>query len=290
MRAIEALINQIDEIEANFHYSPPSPGFTMPYEEEIYDIPAFQVWIQNVQLELQEIVDQTGDKFVEGALEAAKEKFDGWQDKSKFNTLKAKLLAMRQNLDKYYVTDTIVKRQSSKRPKIFISHSTKDRSYVAQIVALLDDMGLDQTQVFCSSLPGYDIPVGTNIFDYLREQFFSFDLHILFIHSRNYYQSAVSLNEMGAAWALKSEYRSLLLPGFTFDEMTGVVNSDTVAIKLDNDEMEVKDKLNQLYTYIVEEFGLTKKADIIWEQKRDYFIKVVNEIEVPLEESLTRAE
>ena len=73
MRAIEALINQIDEIEANFHYSPPSPGFTMPYEEEIYDIPAFQVWIQNVQLELQEIVDQTGDKFVEGALEAAKE-------------------------------------------------------------------------------------------------------------------------------------------------------------------------------------------------------------------------
>ena len=95
---------------------------------------------------------------------------------------------------------------------------------------------------------------------------------------------------MGAEWALKSEYRSLLLPGFTFDEMTGVVNSDTVAIKLDNDEMEVKDKLNQLYTYIVEEFGLTKKADIIWEQKRDYFIKVVNEIEVPLEESLTRAE
>lgn len=142
-------------------------------------------------------------------------------------------------------------------------------------------MGLDQTQVFCSLLPGYGIPINTNIFDYLREQFLSFDLHILFVHSKRYYQSTVSLNEMGAAWVLKSEYTSILLPGFTFAEMNGVVNSDTIVIKLDNDVLEVKDKLNQLYTGIVDEFGLKKKADIIWEQKRDRFIKEVSEIEIP---------
>ena len=86
---------------------------------------------------------------------------------------------------------------------------------------------------------------------------------------------------MGAAWVLKSEYTSILLPGFTFAEMNGVVNSDTIVIKLDNDVLEVKDKLNQLYTGIVDEFGLKKKADIIWEQKRDRFIKEVSEIEIP---------
>lgn len=289
----ERLIGQIDEIEAKFHYSPPSSGLIISHEEEIHDVPAFQLWIQNIQLELQEIMDQTGDKFVEGTLEAAKERFDGWQDKTKFTALKAKLLAMHSNLNKYYAQDKMDNRQGGRRPKIFISHSTKDKSYVAQIVALLDDMGLDQTQVFCSSLPGYDIPVDMNIFDYLREQFLSFDLHVLFIHSRNYYQSAVSLNEMGAAWALKSGYTSILLPGFTFAEMTGVVNGDTIAIKLDNDTIEVKDKLNQLYTYIVEEFSLTKKADIIWEQKRDQFIKEVVEIkipEVPIEEPSSHQE
>src|SRR5699024_7288722 len=58
-----------------------------------------------------------------------------------------------------------------------------------------------------------------------------------------------------------------------------------IAIKLDNDEVEVKDKLNQLYAKLIEEFGLTRKADIIWEQKRDRFIREVKEIVVPTDET-----
>ncbi len=59
------------------------------------------------------------------------------------------------------------------------------------------------------------------------------------------------------------------MPGFGFNEMRGVVNSSNIAIKLDNDETEVKDKLNQLYDMVVGEFGLIKKADINWEQKKE---------------------
>lgn len=159
-----------------------------------------------------------------------------------------------------------------KQPKIFISHSSKDVAYVTQIVNLLDGMGLNQTQVFCSSLPGYGIPIDTNIFDFLREQFLEYDLHVIFIHSDNYYKSTISLNEMGAAWALKSAVTSILLPGFDFENMTGVVNDRFIAIKLDGKQLELQDKLNQLYDKIAGEFGLTKKADIIWQQKRDSFI------------------
>ena len=167
---------------------------------------------------------------------------------------------------------------ADKKPKIFISHSSKDVGYVAKVVNLLDGMGLNQTQVFCSSLPGYGIPIDTNIFDYLRDQFLEYNLHVIFIHSDNYYQSPVSLNEMGAAWALKSAVTSVLLPGFGFEKMTGVVNNQAIAIKLDGAELELKDKLNQLYDKIVEEFGVTKKADIIWEQKRDAFIAEVRQV------------
>ncbi len=167
---------------------------------------------------------------------------------------------------------------AEKKPRIFISHSSKDVDYVAKIVNLLDGMGLNQTQLFCSSLPGYDIPIDTNIFDYLRNQFLAFNLHVIFIHSDNYYQSPVSLNEMGAAWTLRSAVTSILLPGFEFEQMTGVVNNKTTAIKLDRTKLELKDKLNQLYSKIVEEFSLTKKADIIWEQKRDAFINEVQQI------------
>ena len=182
----------------------------------------------------------------------------------------------RAHLDTYYgANNKNLAVPERKTPKIFISHSSKDKEYVRKLVDLLESMGLDNTQVFCSSLPGYDIPIGKNIFDYLRNQFLTYELHVFFIHSKYYYQSPVSLNEMGAAWALKTEYSSLLLPGFGFDEMKGVVNSQAIAIKLDNDKTEVKDKLNQLHSKLIDEFALTRKADIVWEQKRDRFIEDV---------------
>ena len=158
---------------------------------------------------------------------------------------------------------------------------------VSQLNAVKANMSgglLDQTQIFCSSLPGYDIPVGSDIFDYLRQQFQEYELHVFLIHSKNYYMSAASLNEMGAAWVLRSNCTSFLLPNFRFEDMTGAINGKSIAIKLDNDETEVKDKLNQLYDTVIREFGLTKKAAIVWEAKRDRFIKEVKEIIVPDEE------
>ena len=179
-----------------------------------------------------------------------------------------------------------------KRPKIFISHNSKDYEYVKHIVNLLDGMGLDQTQVFCSSLPGYGIPIGNNIFDFLRNQFLEYNLHVFFIHSKNYYNSPISLNEMGAAWALKTDLTSFLLPGFRFNQMKGVVRDQTIAIKLDIEEKELQDKLNQLYEKIVREFALSRKADIIWQQKRDSFIKDIQQIsnENTKNENLTSAD
>ena len=281
-----ALISQIDTIEAKFHRTPSSSGYLMPSEDEIGDVPEFQMWIQSIQLELQEIVDRTGDHFVADTLECAKLHYDGWNDKKYFTALKGKLIAMRGNIEKYYAEEGASEVAQTNAPKIFISHSTKDKPYVEKIVALLDDMGLDQTQLFCSSMPGYDIPVGKDIFEYLREQFLEYDLHVIFVHSPSYYQSAVSLNEMGAAWALRSDYTSLLIPGFSFGQMVGVVNNNVIAIKLDNDCIEVKDKLNQLYARIVEEFGLRRKPDVVWEQKRDRFIDDVLSI-VPNEAEST---
>lgn len=277
-----ALIEQINSIEPRFHCTLPSPGLAVPPIAEIYDIPEFQLWIPKVQLELQEIVTRTGDQFVADVLECAKKKYDGWHDKQNFNELKGKLLAMKDNIDTYYASiNENLAVPERKTPKIFISHSSKDKEYVRKLVDLFESMGLDNTQVFCSSLPGYDIPIGKNIFDYLRNQFLTYELHVFFIHSKNYYQSPVSLNEMGAAWALKTEYSSLLLPGFGFDEMKGVVNNQAIAIKLDNDETEVKDKLNQLYSKLIDEFGLTRKPETIWEHKRDRFIQEVTNIVSP---------
>lgn len=81
---------------------------------------------------------------------------------------------------------------------------------------------------------------------------------------------------MGVAWALKSKATSFLLPGFDFSDMKGVINGDRIAIKLDHDITEVKDKLNQLRKMLVEEFTLVPIPDITWEQARDNFIEEIN--------------
>ena len=110
------LISQIDTIEAKFHHTPSSSGYLMPSVDEIGDVPEFQIWIQNIQLELQEIVDRMGDHFVADTLECAKLHYDGWNDKKYFTALKGKLIAMRGNIEKYYAEDQLskVKRSSEK--------------------------------------------------------------------------------------------------------------------------------------------------------------------------------
>jgi len=271
------LINQIEGLEKLFHTTPVSPGLAIPSVPEIFDVSECQIWLQAVILEVQDIVDRTNDSYAKDTIQILSRSHGGWNDKRDFDEIKGRLYAMRDQIDKYYVASS-TQTNNSDTPKIFISHSSKDKKYVEYIVSLLDDMGLDSSQIFCSSLPGYDIPLNENIFDYLRKQFQDFNLHLIIVHSKNYYQSAVCLNEMGAAWVHRNTCTSLLLPGFVFEQMTGVVNKDTTAIKLDGDELEVKDKLNQLYTTMIEVFSLTRKAEIIWEKKRDAFIEGIKKL------------
>lgn len=275
------LISNIDHIETLFHTEGSDVrGLAVPSSKMIGDVQEFQLWIQELKLELQAIYTQTQDAYIKAALDDLSVYFDGWTDKRKFDKIKGCLLAIQRNIDTYYPLKktTTLEVIMPKSPKIFISHASNDKAYVQEIVSLFDDMGLTDDHIFCSSIPGYDIPVGKTIFQYLWEQFHEYDLHVIFVHSKNYYMSPVCLNEMGASWVLKSKYTSVLLPSFGFSEMKGVVNNSDIAIKLDNDEDEVKDKLNELYEQLIEEFELKKKPAIIWEKKRDAFIEKIKSI------------
>ena len=254
--------------------------------ERISDVPEFQNWLQEIKLELQGIYDRTHDTFVWETINLCGKRLDGLTEKKYFIELVGKLQAIRKNIDKYYPDEKIASESSQsqggvsgmkKKPLIFISHSSKNKEQVAKIADLLRSINLSpRRDIFCSSLPGYGIPNGANIFDFLRERFLNYDLHIIFVHSPEYYESAVSLNEMGAAWVLRTNATSLLLPGFDFSGMKGVIGSDCIAIKLDGDRSEVKDRLNQLRRELESEFDISDNEDIIWEEARDKFISEIN--------------
>lgn len=166
---------------------------------------------------------------------------------------------------------------ASKSPMVFISHSSKDKGFANALVELLENIGLDSSNLFCSSVEGYGIALSQDIFETLRYLFNEHNLFVIFIHSPRYYMSAVSLNEMGAAWVLKTDFCSFLTTDMEFSKMTGVVNGSTISIKVDASDTasrltELKDKLTQL-------FGLPSIDQTKWERKRKAFLTQVLSME-----------
>ena len=166
--------------------------------------------------------------------------------------------------------------ERSNSPMVFISHSSKDKAFVEELVELLESIGFDEGNLFCSSVDGYGIELGEDIFETLKKLFREHELFVIFVHSPRYYESPVSLNEMGAAWVLKTNFYSFLTQDMQFDRMKGVVNSDKVAIKVDAED--AKARLNELKDKLCTAFDLESISHTKWERKRDRFLENVNNI------------
>lgn len=166
----------------------------------------------------------------------------------------------------------IAQKESSvaKSPMVFISHSSKDRDFADALVVLLEDIGFDSSNLFCSSIDGYGIGLSEDIFETLRSLFNEHDLYVIFIHSPRYYESPVSLNEMGAAWVLKTDFCSILTSDMEFSKMTGVVNDSKISIKVNNDDAPAR--LTELKDKLISMFELKAIDAIKWERKRQMFL------------------
>jgi len=177
----------------------------------------------------------------------------------------------------YQNAEKALKQNRYKTPMVFISHSSKDKDFAEALVVLLEDLGMDSTNLFCSSIDGYGVGLSQDIFETLRSLFNEHNLFVIFIHSPRYYKSPVSLNEMGAAWVLKTDFCSFLTTDMEFGMMKGVVNGSTISIKVDNDDTparlsELKDKLTSV-------FELPTIDGTKWERKRQAFLDKVLSIE-----------
>ena len=272
------LLNLIDQADHIRSYFPAVDGRI----NTIHDKAEFSTWKRELQFELEDIYNRTYDKFIWSTLTILDQGFNGWRDEKSYNDLHGSLLAIQKNIDRYYPSETDCvqndmggQTMSQKSPKIFISHASKDKNYVSCIVKLLEFIGLRQEQLFCSSVPGYGIPLDEDIYDYLRQQFQEYNLHVILVLSDNYYQSVACMNEMGAAWVLRNDYTTILLPGFEFKKIEGAINPRKIALKLDGDSDDVKEKLGQLKDKLLKEFGLLPLPEVRWEKQRDEFISVI---------------
>jgi hypothetical protein len=159
-----------------------------------------------------------------------------------------------------------------KPPLVFISHAEADKKFANEIITLFEFIGVKgKEKLLCTSVDGYRIPLGRDIIEYLRDTFNKYNLFVIILHTHNYYIRPVCMNEMGAAWALKTKYFSVLAPDFSFNEMTGVVNSKDIAIKIGADDCEAR--INQLKNELVDFFGLPQPDEDRWPYYRSSFIE-----------------
>lgn len=164
--------------------------------------------------------------------------------------------------------------KDKKIDKIFISHAFADKDYADLLVQLLNDIGIEKSEkkIFYSSMHGYGIPLAENIYDYLEKEL-NRNIMVLFVLSKNYYNSPACLNEMGATWITNKKYYTILLPDFEFTEIEGAVNPMDISFKIQD-----KDMLNEFKDKIVEIFDLKPIKDSIWEADRDKFIGNINKV------------
>lgn len=162
--------------------------------------------------------------------------------------------------------------------KVFISHSGEDKKIVEKFVDLLNRIGLDRNTLFCSSVPGFNIKQGSgDIFDYLRSEFDNNNLFVVFMLSKNYYESAACLNEMGATWILQKQYQTILLPEFDFKDIVGAINPRDISFKLD-DKYNRTSAIGEFKDNVINFLQLNSVDSSVWDYSRERFFNEIDNI------------
>lgn len=122
--------------------------------------------------------------------------------------------------------------------KIFISHSSKNADYGNALVNLLTGIGISGDQIIFTSNDAYGIPIGQNIFDWLKNQIIE-KPYVLYLLSPEYYKSVACLNEMGAAWVIENKHTMIFTPDFKLDSyefQNGAIDPREIGFYINNND------------------------------------------------------
>jgi hypothetical protein len=155
--------------------------------------------------------------------------------------------------------------------KIFISHSSKNKFYGDKLVDLLRNIGVKENEIIFTSNSAYGIPVGQNIFHWLKSQITEKPF-VVYLLSEEYYQSIACLNEMGAAWIIENKHAAVFTPDFNLSSkefQSGALDPREIGFYITDEE-----RILSFIELLSENFELTKSHIIISQSIK----KLINEI------------
>lgn len=155
--------------------------------------------------------------------------------------------------------------------KIFISHSSKNKDYGNALVELLRGVGLKEDEVVFTSNNAYGIPIGQNIYNWLKSQITEKPF-VIYLLSKEYYASIACLNEMGAAWIIENEHAMLFTPNFDLSSkefQNGAIDPKEIGFYIDDEE-----RLLSFIQHLDKYFSITKNTIIINQKIKKYLQEI----------------
>ncbi len=154
--------------------------------------------------------------------------------------------------------------------RIFISHSSNDKEIIEKFIdnILQLGIGLSIEDIFCSSIEELGIKNGDDIREHIKKNLQKTDFSFLMI-SKNYKESEICLNEMGAVWATNNNVRYYLLPSVDFNEIGWLCDTNK-ADKLCNPVV-----LDAIEKELTSFYGLPHRGGI-WSRQRQNFVEYLN--------------
>lgn len=165
--------------------------------------------------------------------------------------------------------------------KIFISHSSKDKDYGNHLVELLRVLGIKENEIIFTSNVAYGIPVAKNIFNWLKSQIEEKPF-VIYLLSKEYYESVACLNEMGAAWIVENEHAAIFTPNFNFSSyefQNGALDPREIGFKIDDE-----DRIMSFIQMLSNNFEITRNPVII-SQSVKKFIRNIRLIKQVIEDT-----
>lgn len=166
--------------------------------------------------------------------------------------------------------------------KIFISHSSKNADYGNALVNLLTGIGISGEQIIFTSNDAYGIPIGQNIFDWLKTQIKE-KPYVLYLLSPEYYKSVACLNEMGAAWVIENKHTMIFTPNFKLDSyefQNGAIDPREIGFYINNNDKLIAfvDSLRADYSVTTNPVLINQKINEFLDTIKSYHTTVTKEI------------
>lgn len=160
---------------------------------------------------------------------------------------------------------------------LFVSHSSKDFLVATAFTDFMISIGVPASQITCSSTPGTHIRTSDPLYEKLRQALLKDNVLFIMLLSKNYYASTVCLNEMGAAWIRGLDSLFFVLPGFSFEKVSGVIKEhEPIGISLASINVMTTEQLYDFKQTIEKKFNINIEGRL-WERERVKFYEVVKQ-------------